>query len=147
VLKLAVQRPVLAGPVFDGLDSTCFTSPAYIAVRDAVTAAGGTAIAVAGATWVEKIAAAAEIDSVRELVTELAVEPMQTNDEDDPRYAASLLARLQEMALTRHITDLKSRVQRVNPVESPEEYNRLFGELIVLERNKIGLREQALGAL
>jgi DNA primase len=147
VLKLAVQRPALAGPVFDGLDSTCFTSPAYVSVREAITAAGGTAIASAGPAWVEKVAAGAETDSVRDLVTELAVEPMQTNDEDDPRYAGSLLARLQEMALTRQITDLKSRVQRVNPVERPDEYNRLFGELIVLERNKIGLREQALGAL
>jgi DNA primase len=147
VLKLAVQHPALAGPVFDGLDSACFTAPAYVAVRDAITAAGGTATAVAGAAWVEKVAAGAEIDSVRGLVTELAVEPLQTNDEDDPRYSASLLARLQEMALTRQITDLKSRVQRVNPVDSPEEYNRLFGELILLERNKIGLREQALGAL
>ncbi|HET7530062.1 MAG TPA: DNA primase [Mycobacteriales bacterium] len=147
VLKLAVQRPALAGPVFDGLDEACFTAPAYAAVRAAVSAAGGTATAVAGASWIEKIQANAETDSVRGLVTELAVEPMQTSDEDDPRYAGSLLARLQEMALTRRISELKSRVQRVNPVESPEEYNRLFGELIVLERNKIGLRERALGAL
>ncbi|MDQ1696825.1 MAG: primase [Frankiaceae bacterium] len=147
VLKLAVQRPALAGPVFDGLDKECFTAPAYVAVRAAVTAAGGTATAVAGAAWVERVQADAETDSVRDLVTELAVEPMQTNDEDDPRYAGSLLARLQEMALTRRISDLKSRVQRVNPVESPEEYNRLFGELIVLERNKIGLRDRAMGTL
>jgi DNA primase len=147
VLKLAVQRPAMAGPVFDGIDQACFTAPAYVAVRDAITGAGGAANAAAGAVWVEKVAGAAETDSVRELVTELAVEPLQTNDEDDPRYAGSILARLQEMALTRRITDLKSRVQRVNPVDSPEEYNRLFGELIVLERNKIGLRERALGAL
>ena len=147
VLKLAVQRPALAGPVFDGLEAGCFTAPAYVAVRTAITGAGSTATATGGTEWVEKVAAAAETDSVRELVTELAVEPLQTNDEGDPRYAASLLARLQEMALTRRIADLKSRVQRVNPVDSPEEYNRLFGELIVLERNKIGLRERALGAL
>jgi DNA primase len=93
------------------------------------------------------VAGAAETDSVRDLVTELAVEPLQTNDEEDPRYATSLLARLQEMALTRRITELKSQVQRVNPVESPEKYNQLFGELILLERNKIDLRERALGAL
>jgi len=147
VLKLAVQRPALAGPMFDGLDEACFTAAAYVSVRDAISAAGGAASAAAGAVWVDKVAGAAETDSVRELVTELAVEPMQTNDEEDPRYAGSILARLQEMALTRRITDLKSRVQRVNPVDSPEEYNRLFGELIVLERNKIGLRERALGAL
>jgi DNA primase len=147
VLKLAVQRPALAGPVFDGLDAACFTAPAYAAVRDAIGAAGGAASTAAGPVWVEKVAGAAETDSVRDLVTELAVESLQTNDEDDPRYAGSILARLQEMALTRRITDLKSRVQRVNPVDKPEEYNRLFGELIVLERNKIGLRERALGAL
>ncbi|HEU5034444.1 MAG TPA: DNA primase [Mycobacteriales bacterium] len=147
VLKLAVQRPALAGPVFDGIDADCFTAPAYAAVRAAVREAGGAGTATGGAAWVERVQAAAETDAVRDLVTELAVEPMQTTDEDDPRYATSLLARLQEMALTRRITDLKSRVQRVNPVERPEEYNRLFGELIVLERNKIGLREQAMGAL
>jgi DNA primase len=147
VLKLAVQRPVLAGPIFDEIGVECFTAPAYAAVRAAITAAGGTATAAAGAAWVERVQTGAETDSVRGLVTELAVEPMQTADEDDPRYAGSLLARLQEMALTRRISDLKSRVQRVNPVERPEEYNRLFGELIVLERDKIGLRERAMGTL
>ena len=147
VLKLAIQRPALLGPVFDALDAACFTAPAYAAVRSAVEAAGGTTAAVAGTVWVEKVAGGAETDSVRDLVTELAVEALQTNDEEDPRYAGSLLARLQEMALTRRITELKSRVQRVNPVEKPEEYNRLFGELIVLERSKIDLRERALGSL
>jgi DNA primase len=147
VLKLAIQRPVLLGEVFDALDAVSFTAPAYAAVRAAVDAAGGTTSAAAATVWVEKVAGAAETDSVRDLVTELAVEPLQTNDEEDPRYATSLLARLQEMALTRRITELKSQVQRVNPVESPEKYNRLFGELILLERNKIDLRERALGAL
>jgi DNA primase len=138
---------VLIGEVFDALDAVSFTAPAYAAVRAAVDAAGGTTSAAAATVWVEKVAGAAETDSVRDLVTELAVEPLQTNDEEDPRYATSLLARLQEMALTRRITELKSQVQRVNPVESPEKYNRLFGELILLERNKIDLRERALGAL
>ena len=147
VLKLAIQRPSHLGEVFDSLDAVCFTAPAYAAVRDAVDGAGGTTTAAAATVWVEKVSAAAETDSVRDLVTELAVEPLQTNDEEDPRYAVALLARLQEMALTRRITELKSQVQRVNPVESPEKYNRLFGELILLERNKIDLRERALGAL
>ena len=137
----------MLGATFDSLDAGCLTAPAYAAVRAAVDGAGGTTTAAAGTVWVEKVSAAAETDSVRDLVTELAVEPLQTNDEEDPRYAVSLLARLQEMALTRRITELKSQVQRVNPVESPEKYNRLFGELILLERNKIDLRERALGAL
>ena len=90
---------------------------------------------------------ATETDSVRELVTELAVESLQVKDESDPRYAASLVARLEEMALTREIQQLKSRLQRLNPVEAATDYNRLFGELIVLEQRKKALRERSFGSL
>jgi len=54
---------------------------------------------------------------------------------------------LEEMALTRQIQELKSRLQRVNPVEAAAEYNRLFGDLIVLEQRKKALRERGLGGL
>jgi DNA primase len=140
VAKLVVQRPALAGPVFDALGEECFTSPAYAAVRTAVAKAGGATRASAGNDWVAKVQDAAEVDAVRELVTELAVEPMQSRQDDDPKYAEALLIRLEEMALTRRIQELKSRLQRVNPVEQQEDYNRMFGELIALEQQKIGLR-------
>jgi DNA primase len=145
--KLVVQRPALAGPVFDGLGEECFTSPAYAAIRAAVAKAGGAARSGGGAEWVARVAEAAETDSVRDLVTELAVEPLQVVDEDDPRYAEAVLVRLEEMALTRRIQELKSRLQRLNPVENADEYNRMFGELIELERHKKGLRAKAVGEL
>jgi DNA primase len=138
--KLVVQRPALAGPVFDGLGIECFTSPAYAAVAAAVAKAGGAARSGGGPTWVAAVQDVAETDAVRDLVTELAVEPMQSVEDADPRYAEALLVRLQEMALTRRIQELKSRLQRLNPVDAAEDYNRLFGELIVLERQKKGLR-------
>jgi DNA primase len=147
VAKLAVQRPALLGPDFDALDAVVFTSAAYAAVRTAVAKAGGAATAVGGPDWVTRLQEAAETDSVRDLVTELAVEALQIKDESDPRYATSLVARLEEMALTRQIQELKSRLQRVNPVEAATEYNRLFGELIVLEQRKKGLRERGIGGL
>jgi DNA primase len=147
VAKLVVQRPALAGPVFDALGEECFTSPAYAAVRSAVAKAGGASRATGGAEWVSKVRESAELDAVRDLVTELAVEPMQSREDDDSRYAKALLVRLEEMALTRRIQELKSKLQRLNPVEQAEDYNRKFGELIVLERQKKGLREQALGEL
>jgi DNA primase len=145
VAKLVVQRPALAGPVFDALGEECFTAPAYAAVRAAVAKAGGAARATGGADWVAAVQESAETDSVRDLVTELAVEPMQSREDDDPRYAEALLVRLEEMALTRRIQELKSKLQRLNPVEQAQDYNRMFGELIVLERQKKGLRDQALG--
>jgi DNA primase len=147
VAKLVVQRPALAGPKFDGLGEECFTAPAYAAVRAAVAKAGGASRATGGQEWVGAVQEAAETDAVRDLVTELAVEPMQSVEDDDARYANALLVRLDEMALTRRIQELKSRLQRLNPVEQAEEYNRMFGELIVLERRKKGLREQAMGEL
>ena len=147
VMKLAVQRPAMLGAAFDALDVVVFRAPAYAAVRAAVAKAGGTASAAAGPDWVGKVQEAAETDSVRELVTELAVEALQTRDEEDPRYAAALVARLEEMALTRQIQELKSRLQRLNPVDQATDYNRLFGELIVLEQRKQTLRERGIGAI
>lgn len=147
VAKLVVQRPALAGPLFDGLGEECFTSAAYAAIRAAVGKAGGAARSAGGPEWVARLADSAETDSVRELVTELAVEPLQAVDEADPRYADALLVRLEEMALTRRIEELKPRLQRLNPVDNAEEYNRMFGELIELERQKKGLRAKAVGEL
>jgi DNA primase len=147
VMKLAVQRPVMLGPEFDALDTVVFTAPAYAAVRAGVAKAGGTATAVGGNEWVTRVRDAVETDAVRDLVTELAVEPLQTVDEEDQRYASSLVARLEEMALTRQIQELKGRLQRLNPVDQAIEYNRAFGELIVLEQRKKALRERGVGAI
>jgi DNA primase len=77
----------------------------------------------------------------------LAVEPLRATTGDDPRYAGAVIARLKEMHTTRRIAELKARLQRLNPVEEVEEYNRRFGELVALEQHRRGLREQALGAL
>ena len=60
--------------------------------------------------------------------------------------AQAALVRYNEAA-ARQIQELKSRLQRVNPVEAATEYNRLFGELIVLEQRKKGLRERGIGGL
>jgi DNA primase len=86
-------------------------------------------------------------DAVRTLVTELAVEQLRSAGNPDPRYTGAVLARLGEMAMTRRITQLKSKLQRTNPLTAEQEYNRLFGELIALESQARGLRERAIGAL
>ena len=45
----------------------------------------------------------------------------------------------------RRINDLKSRLQRTNPVEHAGEYNKMFGELVALEQHRRTLREKAIG--
>ena len=43
--------------------------------------------------------------------------------------------------------EVARQLPRLNPVENADEYNRMFGELIELERQKKGLRSKAVGEL
>ena len=104
-LKAVLQVPGLAS-AFDELAPTCFTAPAYVAVRDAVVAAGGLASVATGAVppgeaWVDRVRTAAQDAAVARLVTELAVEPLRAEGEPDGRYVSALLARLDELDLAR----------------------------------------------
>ena len=146
-LKLALQVPQLAGPVFDATEADMYTADAYRAVRAAIAAAGGATTAASGSGWVAAVRESAPDDAVRTLITELAVEELRSAGNPDPRYTGAVLARLAEMAMTRRITELKSKLQRTNPLTAEPEYNRLFGELIALESQARGLRERAIGAL
>jgi DNA primase len=95
---------------------------------------------------VSRVREAADDEVTRGLVTELAVEAVH-NDAADARYAGAVIARVEEVALTRRITEVKGRLQRLNPLEQVEAYNRMFGELVGLERDRLQLRERAIGAL
>jgi DNA primase len=146
-LKLAVQAPVLAGPLFDTVEESAYTHPAYIGLRRAVAAVGGAVAGTSGPEWVEKLAAACDEPAARAVLPELAVEPLRSSVEPDPRYALAVLARLQELAVGRQIATVKGRLQRLNPVDRPDEHSRLFGELVALEQHKRAMRDQAIGGL
>jgi DNA primase len=53
---------------------------------------------------------------------------------------------LQLLTVMRQIAQLKSKLQRTNPVESPTSYNQMFSELVVLEARRTELRHRSLGA-
>jgi DNA primase len=53
---------------------------------------------------------------------------------------AALVARTQELHVSREITEVKAKLERMNPVTQMEEYNRLFGILIGLEQRRQQLR-------
>ena len=59
-LKAALQYPGIAGTVFDSLPVECFTEPAYAAVRQAMTALGGTSSGLGGAGWVDAVRTAVD---------------------------------------------------------------------------------------
>src|SRR5262245_19367066 len=93
-LKLALQLPGLAGPVFDATTADDYAYPVHIEVRSAIAEAGGAASAVAGVVWVEKVRELCTDLSAAALVGELAVESLRIDGEPDPRYVSVTMARL-----------------------------------------------------
>jgi len=149
-LKLAIQRPVLCGPAFDAIGPDAFTAPRHATVKELVAACGGTGGAGNAQQWAALLRERSPEDRTRAFVTQLAVEPLRVpraDGEPDARYADAVLARLEELAVSRSIAALKSRLQRLNPVDGQATYNRTFGDLVALEQRRKSLLEKAAGAL
>jgi DNA primase len=144
-LKVALQMPGVAGPEFDALEPEAFLVDAHRQLRSAIAAAGGAAAGVAGPAWTEKVASYLPDERVRRGVHALAVEPLRAGADGQERYAGAVLARMHEVVTGRQIAALKSRLQRINPQDEPDEHARLFGELIALESFRRNLRERAIG--
>ncbi|GAA3086589.1 DNA primase [Kribbella aluminosa] len=144
VLKVAMQFPALVGSAFDELDDHDFTHPWLAAVRAGMAKVGGPAMAAPGEAWVVAVRDAIGNDPAAAVVGALAVDPLRLGREPDEQYALLLLARLQELTCARRIGDLKSKLQRTNPIDRADEYNRMFGELIALEAYRAELRNRAI---
>jgi DNA primase len=145
-LKSALQYPAIAGPVFDSLTVEGFTHPIYAAIRTAIAAAGGTAAGISGAQWIEAVREQSASEDVATLVNELGVDAILVDDDDKlPRYIGGVLARLQEVWVGRQIAEMKSKLQRMSPVEQEDDYNALFGDLVAMETYRRSLLEQARG--
>ncbi|HEU5267829.1 MAG TPA: DNA primase [Jatrophihabitans sp.] len=145
VLKVALQLPAVAGPEFDALEPEAFLVDAHRQVRRAIADVGGTGAAVSGPAWTAAVQERLADDRVKRGVAALAVEPLPSGPIGDERYATHMLARMLYNVTGRQIRTIKGRLQRINPVEQPDEHARLFGELISLESYHRGLRERANG--
>ena len=120
-----------------------FTHPTYRAVWELMEKNGGPAAADAG--WASRIRSDAADTVVQSAISELGVEPLKTAKEPDAAFVAGHVYRLQELTALRRIAEVKSRLQRTNPVEQATEYNRMFGELVALEQHRRTLRELSMG--
>ena len=147
-LKAALQEPALAGPAYDALPEDAFTHPVYVAIHKAVLAAGGAASGLEGPELLEAAGENCTDDTARMVLSELAVEPLRTkNGEVDAHYVATVLAAVQQALVGRQIADVKSKLQRLSPVDQQEEYHALFGDLVALEQYRKALLERAVGGL
>ena len=149
MLKLTVQQPALVAPFAGELGDNDFTHPTYRAVWDAVAALGGPSAAPEPDVWVAKLRDSLTAQGDGEAlhaVNAVAVEPLRSAGDPTSSYAAAHAFRLQELTALRRIAQVKSKLQRTNPVEEAADYNRMFGELVALESHRRALRERAIGA-
>jgi DNA primase len=144
-LKSALQYPAFAGPVFDSLTIESFTHPGYAAVRAALDAAGGTSTGASGAQWIDAVRQKTTSALTAGLISELGVEAIAVDEEKLPRYVAGVMARLQEVWMGRQIAEVKSKLQRMSPIDHGDEYHALFGDLVAMEAYRRSLLEQASG--
>ncbi len=141
-LKLVVQHPELVGRSTEEVGEDDFTHPAYRAVWRGIVAAGG-ASGEDGRAWAARLREGQADERLRNLVGALAVDPVTSAREPTPVYVRQHVHRLRELTALRRISELKSRLQRTNPVEEATEYNRMFGQLVALEQHRRQLRELA----
>ena len=145
-LKLVLQHPIAIGRTTADIGANDFTHPTYRGVWELVEAAGGTVAGADDEGWVGRLRAATTDESIGSALSALAVEPLRTAKVPDAGYVAHHVVRLLELTTLRRIAEVKSRLQRTNPVEHPGDYNKMFGELAALEQHRRTLRDRIVGA-
>ena len=135
VLKVRLQMPALVRN-WPELEKNAFSHPAYIKLREFIDTQEDFMAVNLEAT---------DSDELKSFITELMVEPIRTDGEISDRYVSSITARLNEVALARSIAEVKSSLQRLNPLESESEYNQMFSRLVEMEAKRRAQRELALG--
>lgn len=136
VLKARLQEPQLfIEKLWSQIEADAFTHPAYREMRKRID---------------EQQALTLEMitdERIKRLFTELTVEPIRVDGRPTALYVESIIARLREVAISRSIAELKSSLQRLNPVENEIEYNSAFSALVALESARRSLHDLALGSL
>jgi DNA primase len=135
VLKVKLQQPQLAGG-FSEIEANAFTYGPYAALREQIDGLPELSI--------QNLLERTEDSELRNLITELTVEPIRTDGDITERYALSVIARLREVALGRSIAEIKSTLQRINPVEEEARYTQIFTELVAQEALRRAQKDLAL---
>lgn len=108
-----------------------------------VLAAGGASAGLEGPALLDAALDKSPDMIITSVLSELAVEPLRTEGDADAHYVAMQLAAVQKNLVGRQIAEVKSKLQRVSPVEDTAEYNALFGDLVALEKYRIELGNKA----
>ncbi|MFJ8080996.1 DNA primase [Streptomyces sp. NPDC096205] len=146
LLKLALQRPELVSPAFDAYGVDEFTAAPYAAVRQAILDAGGAEFGTQDPQeYLVRVRDAAPDDTVRAMVTELAVEAILRKTVDE-HYAGVQLVTVRRRAVARRLADLQSLLARLGNSD-PAQSAAVQNEMMVLTRYDRALQDEGPGSL
>lgn len=121
-LRIAIAFPELAKDRGAEIGPECFSVPSHRAI------------------W-EALSTGSDVDLIdpeaRKTYTQLAVQVPEGEVTD--RRIAEIFSRLKGTVLSRQIDELKSQLQRLNPMDDRQTYDTLFARLIELERERRAL--------
>lgn len=147
LLKLALQRPELVSPAFDAYGVDEFTAAPYAAVREAVMEAGGAEYGVQDPQeFLVRVREAAPDDTVRAMVTELAVEAIMRRTVDET-YAGEQLVTVRRRAVARRIQEIQITVRRLEAGGDAAQLAAARNELWVLQQYDQALKVHGAAAL
>ena len=137
-LRLLIRAPETFGAGWNELSPDDFTHPTYRAMFESVLAA------VDGpAGWTQRVLEAHPDPVLEQLVVSLAVEPVLRAPTEG--YSREYSSQLRVLTLSRQIAELKSKLQRTNPLDDQPAYNRMFATLVNLEKRRKELLALATG--
>lgn len=136
-LKLMLQYPLTFDASWNGIEANDFHHPGYAAVFRKLSSVEF------GDNWADRLRAEAGNELVEQLIVALLVEPLLR--EPDETYSLTHTSRLQLARVSRQISDLKSKLQRTDPVKDPSGHRAQFAELTALEMRRKQLQAVGLG--
>jgi DNA primase len=146
----SAPRPAYSGPSLTlrnpvyGADE--FTAAPYAAVRQAIAEAGGAEYGVQDPQeYLVRVREAAPDDTVRAMVTELAVEAIMRRTVDET-YAGEQLVTVRRRAVARRLTELQSTLTRLGHTD-PAQSAAVQNEMMILTRYDRALQDEGPSAL
>ena len=142
-LKALAQHPHLARVPAESLDDDDFTHPVAQEIWRTMQKVG--LPEQTDPTFVPRVSDALVSDDLRRVLSLAAMEPLSSTEGSTARVVTAVMARLRLLTVGRLVEDLRSKLQRTDPAEQPDEYREVFSQLLARQGEFRELRDKTFG--
>ncbi|MCR4512085.1 DNA primase [Aeromicrobium sp. 50.2.37] len=142
-LKALAQHPHLARVPAQSLDDDDFTHPVAQEIWRTMVKVG--LPEQSDPTFVPRVSDALVSDDLRRVLSLAAMEPLSSTEGSTARVVTAVMARLRLLTVGRLVEDLRSKLQRTDPAEQPDEYREVFSQLLARQGEFRELRDKTFG--